>query len=88
MPKILFSNSLEVGHNKEVFCLVFKFQSPNGTIVESIYITVSPSGAKTLIELLTAEITQYQKEHGPVEAWKSKNNPNSNNDKENTEYRV
>jgi len=68
-PETLFCNSFEIGHNKEAFCLIFKFQNPNGEIVKTVYITISPSGAKTLIEQLTAEMKDYEKEHGSVEPW-------------------
>jgi len=83
MPKTLFCNGFEVGHSKEAFCLIFKYMSPDGTIVESVYIAISPAGAKTLIEQLVAEMKDYEKEHGQVETWnkagKPNNPPNSQN---------
>jgi len=90
MPKTLFCNSFEVGHNKEVFCLVFKFQGPDGSIVETAYVTISPPGTKTLIEQLVVEMKDHEKEHGAVEPWKMSGNtdpktgPSSNANK----YRV
>jgi len=88
MPKTLFCNGFEVGHNAEVFCLIFRFQSPNGSIVETAYVVISPSGAKTLEGQLSAEMKDYEQEHGTVEPWKSGVNPNSNAQGENTKYRV
>jgi len=89
MPKSLFCNNLEIGHNKEAFCLIFKFQSPDGKIVETAYVTISPSGTKTLIQLVQAEMEAYEKEHGKVEPWKTAENQESNSQKNNAEkYRV
>jgi len=89
MPKVLFCNSFEVGHNKEAFCLIFKFQGPNGNTVEATYVAVSPPGTKTLLEQLIAEMNDYEKEHGKVEPWKTAGNPDSNSQSENAnKYRV
>jgi len=89
MTKTLFCNSFEVGHNKEAFCLIFKFQSPDGHIVETTYVAISPSGAKTLIEQLSAEMKDYETEHGQVEPWKTAGNPGSNSQSDNAEkYRI
>lgn len=88
MPKSLFCNSFEVGNNKEAFCLIFKFQSPNGNTVETAYVAVSPSGTKTLIENLLAEMKDYEQKYGQVETWKV-GNPDSNSQSEKTnKYRV
>jgi len=87
MPKTLFCNSFEVGHNKEAFCLVFKFQSPDGNIVETAYVAMGPPGTKTFIEQLAAEMKDYEKEHGPVEPWKPVKNQNLNNQSDKA-YRV
>jgi len=89
MPKTLFCNGFEVGHNKEVFCLIFKFQSPDGNIVETAYVAMTPPGAKTLTQQLEAEMKDYEKENGQVEPWKTSGNPDSNSKGENAErYRV
>jgi len=77
MPKTLFCNNFEIGHNKEAFCLIFKFQSPDGNIVESAYVTISPSGTKTFMQLVKAEMEAYEKKHGQVEPWKSAENLDS-----------
>jgi len=83
MPKVLFCNSFEVGHSKEAFCLIFKFQGPNGNTVEATYVAVSPPGTKTLIDQLAAEMKDYEKEHGQVEPWKTEGKPNSNGQSQN-----
>jgi len=89
MPKTLFCNSFEIGHSKEAFCLIFKFQSPDGNIVETAYVTISPSGTKTLIQLVQAEMEAYEKEHGKIEPWKTSGNSDSNSQSESaTKYRV
>jgi len=82
----LFCNSFEVGHSKEAFCMVFKFQGPDGNIVEVTYVAMSPSGAKTLIEQLAAEMKDHEKEHGQVETWKTTGNPNANSQGESKRY--
>jgi hypothetical protein len=85
----MFCNSFEVGHSKEAVCLIFKFQSPDGNIVETAYVAISPSGVKTLIEQLAAEMKDYEKEHGQVETWKIAGNPDSNSQSENAnKYRI
>jgi len=87
--RVLYCNSFEVGHSKEAFCLVFKFQSPEGNTVDTVYVTIGPSGTKTLIQLLQAEMEAYQKEYGLVEPWKAVKNPDSNSQSENTnKFRV
>jgi len=83
MPKTLFCNSFEVGHSKEAFCLIFKFQGPNGKSVDATYVAVSPSGTKTLIDQLTAEMKDYEKEHGKVDPWKTEGKPNSSGQSQN-----
>jgi len=90
MPKSLFCNSFEVGHSKEAFCLVFKFQGPDGSIIETAYVTISPPGSKTLIEQLAAEMKDYEQAHGPVEPWKTSETPNSKNSQSSNaeKYRV
>jgi hypothetical protein len=89
MPKSLFCNSFEVGHNREAFCLIFKFQGPDGNVVETAYVAVSPSGAKTLSEQFIAEMNEYQRRYGNVEAWKTAGNSNPTSQGENAEkYRV
>jgi len=88
-PKSLYCNGFEVGHSKEAFCLILKYMSPDGTVVESVYVAISPAGAKTLNEQLAAEMKDYEKEHGQVEPWKVPGNPDSSRRRENAEnYRV
>jgi len=89
MPRTLFCNNFEVGHNKEAFCLTFKFQSPDGNIVETAYVMIGPSGTKTLIQLVQAEMEAYEKEHGQVKPWKTSENSDPNSRSGNAEkYRV
>lgn len=66
--KTLYCNSFEVSHSKEAFCLILKFESPDG-YTETVYVTLSPAGAKTLVQLVEKEMEDYEKEHGEVESW-------------------
>ena len=79
LGKVLFCNSFEIGHTKEAFILVFRFESPDG-YKETVYVAISPAGVTVLNETLGKEITEYVKEHGSIAAdvWKTqKNNNNS-----------
>lgn len=80
LGKVLFCNSFEIGHTKEAFILILRFESPDG-YKETVYVTISPAGAATFNEHLGKEIEQYEKEHGKivVDAWKTQN-PNNSND--------
>ena len=81
MPKVLFCNSFETSHTKEVFILLFHFVAPDGK-EETVYIVLSPSGAATLHEILGKEIESYVQKHGNivVENWEKKEpNRNSHN---------
>jgi len=53
--KTLYCNSFEVSHSKEAFCLILKFESPNGYI-ETVYVITSPNGAKTFLQLMEKEM--------------------------------
>jgi len=89
MPKTLFANGLEAGHGKEAFCIVFKFLSSDGNVIDKVHVAISPSGTKTLLNLLGDEMKDYEKEHGKVEPWKTAENQDSNSQKNNAEkYRV
>jgi hypothetical protein len=79
MPKVLPANAVEVSHNQEAFCLVFRFQSSDGH-QEAVYISISPAGAKTTVALIDREIHDYEKETGlVVHAWEmSPNNQTKN----------
>jgi len=89
MPKTLFANGLEAGHTKEAFIIVFKFLSSDGSIIDIIHLAISPSGTKTLLNILDAEMKDYEREHGQVEPWKQAENTNSNSLSSNAEkYRV
>jgi hypothetical protein len=79
LGKVLFCNSFEVGHTKEAFILILRFESPDG-YKESIYVCISPAGATVLNEHLGKEILDYVKEHGKiaVDVWKRQGNNNSN----------
>jgi hypothetical protein len=73
MPKVLPANAVEVSHNKEAFCLVFRFQSPDHQ--EAVYISISPAGAQTTVDLISKELQEFEKETGQaVTAWEV--NPN------------
>jgi len=65
----LYCNSVEIGHSKEAFCLILRFQGSNGNIVDEVVVAVGPQGTKTLIQLLDLEMKDYEKEHGTVEPW-------------------
>jgi len=81
MPDVIYCNSFEVSHTKEVFCMIFKFQKPDGTEIP-IYVVMSPQGCKTILNLTTAEMAAYETEYGKVEPWnapKNAGNPNSKN---------
>jgi len=74
------------GDSKEAFIIVFKFLSPDGNIIDIIHVAISPSGTKTLLNLLDAEMRDYEGEHGQVEPWgkqpvKSQSTQNSNSEK-------
>lgn len=80
--KVLYCNSFEVSSSKEAFCMVFKFQKPDGSGEVSIYVVMSPQGCKTVLNLTATEMTAYETEHGKVEAWnapKNTGNPNGKN---------
>jgi len=81
MPDVIYCNSFEVSHNKEAFCMIFKFQKPDGGGEISIYVVVSPQGCKTILNLTTEEMTAYETQYGKVEAWNVPKNtgPNSKN---------
>jgi len=71
-----------VGHTKEAFILVFRFESPDG-YKETVYVCISPAGAVVLNETLGKEIAEYAKKHGNivVDAWKTQK-PNNNDAKD------
>jgi hypothetical protein len=71
-PKVLPANGIEVSHNKDGFCLIFRFQTPDG-LQEAVYIAISPAGAKTALEMLGKDIQVYEKEAGPITAWPLQN---------------
>jgi len=81
MPNIIYCNSFEVSHTKEAFCMIIKFQKPDGSEI-CFYVVTSPQGCKTLLNVLAAEMTEYEKEFGKVEPWNApKNSGNPNNSK-------
>lgn len=80
MPKVLYCNAVEVSHNQEAFCLVFRFQSPDRRYQETVYISISPAGAKTTVALIDREIHDYEKETGlTVHAWEMAPNNQTKN---------
>lgn len=70
------ANAVEVARNKEAFSLIFKFQSPDGH-QEAVYIVISPSGAKTTVDLLNKEVQDYEKEAGTITPWITQNHSNN-----------
>jgi hypothetical protein len=78
MPKVLYCNAVEVSRNREAFCLVFRFQSPD-RYQETLYISISAAGAKTTVNLINREMTDYEKETGQaVTAWPVTSNQTRN----------
>lgn len=71
MSKVLFCNSLEMSHTKEVFLLIFRFTAPDGD-EEAVYVALPPSGAITLHEMLEREVQSYS--DMTLERWEMKNN--------------
>lgn len=62
MPKVVLpANVVEVSHNKEAFCIIFRFQSPDGH-QEAVYISISPAGARTTQNLISKEIEAFERE--------------------------
>ena len=88
MGKVCYCNNFEVGHSKEAFYLIFKFQGPNGNIVDEVHVAIGPNGTKTLIELLELEMKDYAKEYGTVEPWEKKQSGNPQNTTRNSEKYV
>ena len=80
LAKTLFCNSLEVGHTKEAFILILRFESPDG-YREAVYVSISPAGATVLNEHLGKELEEYVKKHGQIEmgTWKRTTNTNNGN---------
>jgi hypothetical protein len=70
--KTLYCNSLEVSHTREVFLLILRFVSPDQH-EETVYVTVSPSGAVALHDILEKEVESYVKVFGNIVAgdWKT-----------------
>jgi len=63
MARVLPANAIEVSHNKEAFCLIFRFQAADAH-QEAVYISISPAGAKTTSALIGREIQEYERETG------------------------
>jgi len=76
MVETLPCNSYEVTNTKEAFCFLFKFTGPDGA-EKKVYVVMSPAGAKTLAEMTTKGVTEYEGKYGTinVESWKSKADP-------------
>jgi hypothetical protein len=70
--KVLYCNSLETTHTREVFLLTFRFTAPDGK-QETVYVAISPSGAAVLKDILEKEIESYVKIFGNIVAgdWKT-----------------
>jgi len=76
--KTLFANSVAASHNKEFFCLIYAFHSPDGK-VDTCPIILPPSGAKTTQNLLSEEIKEYEGKYGKLEPWSVANERNKGN---------
>jgi len=87
LAKVLFCNSFEIGHTKEVVILILRFESPDG-YKETIYVNISPAGTIVLNEHLGKEIADYVKEYGKIDlgAWKKTQPQNSNSSSAETKY--
>jgi hypothetical protein len=68
MAKTFFANGMEITYLKEIFCFAFIFRGPDGA-VEKIYVSTTPSGAKTFISLTGASMEEYEKKYGAVQGW-------------------
>jgi len=87
--RTIYCNNVEIGHAKEAFCLILRFQGPNGKVVDEVHVAIGPNGAKTLLELLELEMKDYEKEHGTVEPWgKKSGNPTNATQTSNAEKYV
>jgi len=78
LGKSLFCNSFEIGHTKEAFILILRFESPDG-YKETVYVTISPAGATVFDEHLKKELEDYVKKHGQIDlgTWKKMSNTNN-----------
>lgn len=65
-------NALQATHSKDWISFIFTFEAPDGTS-KSVYVSTSPSGAKTLAELAAKEVAAFEKEQQVVvKAWEMK----------------
>jgi hypothetical protein len=78
--KVLYCNSLETTHTREVFLLTFRFTAPDGK-EETVYVAISPSGAVTLHDILERDIEEYVRKFGNIVVgdWKTEKDCNGNN---------
>jgi len=84
---VLYCNSLETAHTREIFLLTFRFVSPDGK-EETAYIAISPAGASTLYDFLGREIEGYIRKYGNIvvaewETGEKKRNKEGNNNNNN-----
>jgi hypothetical protein len=70
--KNFYCNSFEVSSNKEIACLILRFETPDGS-AETIYVTICPSGVKALSEMLTKAIVEHEEKYGAIKPWEIKN---------------
>jgi len=66
--QFFYCNSFEVNHDKTIFSLILKFKAPDGNI-EAVYVTISPSGAKTLAKVLEERVKEFEEKFGEVQPW-------------------
>jgi len=84
---MIYCNSLEVAHTREVFLLTFRFVPPNGK-EETVHVAISPAGASTLYDFLGKEIESYVKKYGniAVAEWETGEKKRNKEDNNNNNY--
>jgi len=83
--KVIFCNSLETAHTREIFLLTFRFVPPNGK-EETVYVAISPAGASTLHDFLGKEIESYVKKYGNIVVTEWETGKRNNEDDNNNNY--
>ena len=65
--KVLYCNSFEIDHNREVVLMILRFEGPDGSR-ETLYACISPAGAVAFKESLENTLAEYEKKHGKIAA--------------------
>lgn len=66
--QFFYCNGFEVNHDKTIFSLVLKFKAPDGN-TQVMYVTIAPSGAKTLAKVLEERVKEFEEKIGEIQAW-------------------